>query len=197
MYLVDYIMKDLQDIDLCLVMASQLRCETSVEDLKHSLPWFYMVLGEECTYFLNKSLIAKNLKKWLDVIKISQVIIEYLAKDGEKDKHTPYLKTLKNSRPLPDFEEYAIDTPYTLWSKIKKNTFSANTPYLKTPILRIGQYPYPRNRIWRIGQYAVSKNQIWRIQFLRKNFGIFYSWSPCQATPIRRIEFQYAVSTDF
>ncbi|GJQ97050.1 hypothetical protein Tco_0008189 [Tanacetum coccineum] len=50
-------------------------------------------------------------------------------------------KTLKNSRPLPDFEEYAIDTPYMiLWSKIKENTFSANTPYPKTPILCIGQY---------------------------------------------------------
>ncbi|GJW14139.1 reverse transcriptase domain-containing protein [Tanacetum coccineum] len=47
-------------------------------------------------------------------------------------------KDLKNSRPLLDFEEYAIDTLYMiLWSKIKKNTFSANTPYLKTPILRI------------------------------------------------------------
>ncbi|GJZ08214.1 ribosomal biogenesis protein LAS1L-like protein isoform X2, partial [Tanacetum coccineum] len=47
-------------------------------------------------------------------------------------KHTPYLNTLKNSRPLPDFEEYAVstsaDTPYMiLWSTIKKNTFSANT----------------------------------------------------------------------
>ncbi|GJS86703.1 hypothetical protein Tco_0769339 [Tanacetum coccineum] len=53
----------------------------------------------------------------------------------------PYLKTLKNSRPFPDFEEYAIDMPYMiLWSKIKKNTFSANTPYPKTLILRIGQY---------------------------------------------------------
>ncbi|GJZ65782.1 hypothetical protein Tco_0622478 [Tanacetum coccineum] len=55
--------------------------------------------------------------------------------------NTPYLKTLKNSRPLSDFEEYAIDTPYMiLWSKIKKYTFSANTPYPKTPILCIGQY---------------------------------------------------------
>ncbi|GJZ06385.1 hypothetical protein Tco_0540178 [Tanacetum coccineum] len=69
------------------------------------------------------------------------VIIEYLEKDEEKDTNTPYLKTLKNSRPLPDFEEYVIDTPYMiLWSKIKKNTFSANIPYPKTPILCIGQY---------------------------------------------------------
>ncbi|GJY34895.1 hypothetical protein Tco_0419364 [Tanacetum coccineum] len=59
----------------------------------------------------------------------------------EGQTNTSYLKTLKNSRPLPNFEEYAIDTPYMiLWSKIKKNTFSANTPYPKTPILRIGQY---------------------------------------------------------
>ncbi|GJR68066.1 hypothetical protein Tco_0014131 [Tanacetum coccineum] len=68
---------------------------------------------------------------------------EFLAcnpKDNYRT-NTLYLKTLKNSRPLPDFEEYAIDTPYMiLWSKIKKNTFSANAPYPKTPILRIGQY---------------------------------------------------------
>ncbi|GJQ90496.1 hypothetical protein Tco_0001635 [Tanacetum coccineum] len=67
---VDHSMKDLQDIDFCLVMARQLRCETSIEDLKHSLPWLCKVLGEERTYFLNGSLIAKNLEKWLDVIKI-------------------------------------------------------------------------------------------------------------------------------
>ncbi|GKD49735.1 hypothetical protein Tco_1278711, partial [Tanacetum coccineum] len=35
------------------------------------------------------------------------VIIEYLAK-----YHTSYLKTLKNSRPLPDFEEYVYKSYY-------------------------------------------------------------------------------------
>ncbi|GJY42963.1 hypothetical protein Tco_0431176, partial [Tanacetum coccineum] len=71
----------------------------------------------------------------------SFLIIEYLEKDRENDTNTPYLKTLKNSRLLPDFREYAIDTPYMIvWSKIKKNTFSANTLYPKTPILRIGHY---------------------------------------------------------
>ncbi|GKB77551.1 putative reverse transcriptase domain-containing protein [Tanacetum coccineum] len=75
-----------------------------------------------------------------------RVIIEHLAKDREKDKHTPYLKTLKNLRPLPDFEEYA----------------------------EVG--------------YAVSIPA-------EENSGIFYSWSPRQATLIRRIEFQYADST--
>ncbi|GJV97792.1 reverse transcriptase domain-containing protein [Tanacetum coccineum] len=55
--------------------------------------------------------------------------------------NTLYLKTLKNSRPLPDFEEYAVDTPYMiLWSNIEKSTFSANTPYPKTLILCISQY---------------------------------------------------------
>ncbi|GJS71813.1 reverse transcriptase domain-containing protein [Tanacetum coccineum] len=78
--------------------------------------------------------------------------------DKEDDEtNTPYLKTLKNSRPLLDFEEYAIDMPYMiLWSKIKKNTFSANTPYPKTPILRIDQYSVSKKRIWIIGQYAVK-----------------------------------------
>nr|GEW76758.1 hypothetical protein [Tanacetum cinerariifolium] len=53
------------------------------------------------------------------------LIIEHWAKDGEKD-------TLKNSSPLPDFEEYVVSTSadtscMILWSNIKKNTFSANT----------------------------------------------------------------------
>ncbi|GJW51264.1 putative ribonuclease H-like domain-containing protein [Tanacetum coccineum] len=127
---------------------------------------------------------------------LSELIMEHLAKDGEKD-HTPYLKTLKNSRPLPDFEEYAIDTPYMiLWSKIKKNTFSTNTPYPKTLILRIGQYSVSNKSdmaYWSIRRiqigYGVSK-------FLRKNSGIFYSWSARQATRyavlsflIRRFEY--------
>ncbi|GJZ70043.1 hypothetical protein Tco_0633593, partial [Tanacetum coccineum] len=90
---------------------------------------------------------------------VGVVIIEYLANDGEKDKHTSYLKTLKNSRPLHDFKEYAIDTPYMmLWSKIKK-TYFQNTTYPKPntlywSILRIqeigsvyGHRPYPKNQI--------------------------------------------------
>ncbi|GJY04162.1 hypothetical protein Tco_0370102 [Tanacetum coccineum] len=107
----------------------------------------------------------------------------------------PYLKTLKNSRPLLDFEEYAIstsaDTPYMiLWSNIKKNMFSANTPYpepqysvlVNTPywsILRIGQYLISEDPIHRIGQYAVSKNQIWRTVFGVPPFPFNY--------PIRRL----------
>ncbi|GJX14979.1 hypothetical protein Tco_0206737 [Tanacetum coccineum] len=91
--------------------------------------------------------------------------------------NTPYPNTLKNSRPLPDFEEYAVDTPYMiLRSNIKKSTFLANTPYPKTPILRIGQYSILVNtpywsilRIQEVG-YAVLVNtpypisRIWRIQ---------------------------------
>ncbi|GJW18333.1 hypothetical protein Tco_0025769 [Tanacetum coccineum] len=95
----------------------------------------------------------------------------------EEDKHTPYLKTLKNSRPLPDFEEYAIDTPYMiLWSKIKKNTFSANTPYPKTPILRIGQYSVSKKSdmaYWSIRRiqksdmaYPIPAQEFWNILFL-------------------------------
>ncbi|GJV10736.1 hypothetical protein Tco_1352277 [Tanacetum coccineum] len=98
--------------------------------------------------------------------------------------NTPYLKTLKNSRPLPDFEEYAIDTPYMiLWSKIKKNTFSANTPYPKTPILRIGQYSVSKKRIWRIGQYAVSKNRIRRIQIPAQEFWNILFLEPTPSNP--------------
>ncbi|GKF16190.1 hypothetical protein Tco_0061108, partial [Tanacetum coccineum] len=98
-------------------------------------------------------------------------------------KHTLYLKTLKNSRPLPDFEEYAV---YDTLVKIKKNTFSANTPYPKTPILRIGQYSVSKKSDMAYWSIRVSRNRIWRIQFLRKNIGIFYSWSPRQVI-------QYAV----
>ncbi|GJS89203.1 hypothetical protein Tco_0771839 [Tanacetum coccineum] len=44
--------------------------------------------------------------------------------------------TLKNSRPLPDFEEYAAstsaDTPYMiLLSKTMRSTFSANSPLIR------------------------------------------------------------------
>ncbi|GJZ08090.1 reverse transcriptase domain-containing protein [Tanacetum coccineum] len=93
--------------------------------------------------------------------------------DGyEAQRNTPYLKTLKNSRPLPDFEEYVIstsvDTPcMILWSNIKKNTFSANTPYprnqysvSKETILRIDQYSVSEEPILRIGQYFVSEEPI-------------------------------------
>ncbi|GKE45317.1 hypothetical protein Tco_1472601, partial [Tanacetum coccineum] len=66
-------------------------------------------------------------------------------------KHTPYPKTLKNSRPLPDFEEYVVSTsvytPYIiLWSNIKKSTLSANTPYPRTLIHRTRgtQYAVPK-----------------------------------------------------
>ncbi|GKA43092.1 hypothetical protein Tco_0735752, partial [Tanacetum coccineum] len=104
--------------------------------------------------------------------------------------NTPYLKTLKNSRPLPDFEEYAVSASVymsyiILWSNIKKNTLSANTPYLRCPIHRTGvaQYtvpkksdtPYQRGSIRRIQEvgYAVSKPA-------QENSRIFYSWSPRQ-----------------
>ncbi|GJX79141.1 hypothetical protein Tco_0327290 [Tanacetum coccineum] len=83
-------------------------------------------------------------------------------------------KTLKNSRPLLDLEEYVVSTsvytPYIiLWSNIKKSTLSANTPYPRTPIHRTGgvQYavpeepntPYPRSPIHRTGgaRYAISR----------------------------------------
>ncbi|GJV10740.1 hypothetical protein Tco_1352281 [Tanacetum coccineum] len=83
-----------------------------------------------------------------------------------KKTNTSYIKTLKNSRPLPDFEEYAIDTPYMiLWSKIKKNASSANTPYSKPQYSVLVNTPYPRKQIWHIGQYAVSKNRIRRTVF--------------------------------
>ncbi|GJW95990.1 reverse transcriptase domain-containing protein [Tanacetum coccineum] len=83
-----------------------------------------------------------------------------------------YLKTLKNSRPLPDFEEYAVstsvDTPYMiLWPIIKKSTFTANTLYpkpqysvSKTSILRIGQYSVSKDPILRICQYSISEDPI-------------------------------------
>ncbi|GKA63651.1 ribonuclease H-like domain-containing protein [Tanacetum coccineum] len=68
-------------------------------------------------YRLKKALygLKQALRAWYDTLSyfliehhFTKVIIEHLAKDREKEKHTPYLKTLKNSRPLPDFEEYAV-----------------------------------------------------------------------------------------
>nr|GFB07135.1 hypothetical protein [Tanacetum cinerariifolium] len=52
MNFVDYETKELPDSDLCLIMASQSLCDTSVEDLKHCAPWLYKVLGEERTHFV-------------------------------------------------------------------------------------------------------------------------------------------------
>ncbi|GJT56715.1 retrotransposon protein, putative, ty1-copia subclass [Tanacetum coccineum] len=72
MNFIDHDMEDLHDIDIGLIMASQPRCETSVEYLKHCLPWLSKVLGEESTDSLKWSLIAKDLEKWPDVIKISR-----------------------------------------------------------------------------------------------------------------------------
>ncbi|GJX10217.1 hypothetical protein Tco_0200076 [Tanacetum coccineum] len=64
-------MKYLHDIDLGLVIASQPRCEKFVEYLEHSLPRLSKVLGEESTHSLKWSLIAKDLEKWSDVVKIN------------------------------------------------------------------------------------------------------------------------------
>nr|GEW35105.1 putative reverse transcriptase domain-containing protein [Tanacetum cinerariifolium] len=71
-------------------------------------------------------------------------------------------ETLKNSRPLQDFEEYVVstlvDTPCRiLWSNIKKNTFSPNTPYPKNQYFVLVNTPYWSilhiRRPNRIGQY--------------------------------------------
>ncbi|GJW92563.1 hypothetical protein Tco_0170116, partial [Tanacetum coccineum] len=84
-------------------------------------------------------------------------------------KHTPYQKTLKNSRLLPDIEEYAVSTSvYTsyiiLWSNIKKSTLSANTLYPRCPIHHTGvaQYAVPKksdmsypNQLKKIQEYCI------------------------------------------
>ncbi|GJX11977.1 hypothetical protein Tco_0201836 [Tanacetum coccineum] len=108
-------------------------------------------------------------------IAISSTKAEYIALSGCcAQKHTPYLKTLKNPRPLLDFEEYALSTSvYTLyiilWSNIKKGiTLSANTLYPRGSIRHTHdiQYTVPEelNTPYRIGlirriqvvRYAVS-----------------------------------------
>ncbi|GJU38164.1 reverse transcriptase domain-containing protein [Tanacetum coccineum] len=66
-------------------------------------------------------------------------------------------RTLKNSRPLPDFEEYAVSTsaPHMiLWSTIKRNTFSANTLYPKPQYFVLVNTLYPKNK------YSVFKEPI-------------------------------------
>ncbi|GJS00624.1 hypothetical protein Tco_0317132 [Tanacetum coccineum] len=94
----------------------------------------------------------------------------------DSDIDTPYLKTLKNSSPLPDFEEYAVSTSvYTsyiiLWLNIKKSTLSANTPYPRCPIHRT-----------RVAQYSVPK----------------MSNTPYRNSPIRRTkEVRYAIQEGF
>ncbi|GJX77641.1 hypothetical protein Tco_0324452 [Tanacetum coccineum] len=85
--------------------------------------------------------------------------------DEDYTKNMLYLKTLKNSRPLPNFEEYAVststDTPHdTLVNYQEKHVFSQYS-VSETPILRIGQYSISEDPILRIGQYAISNNRIW------------------------------------
>ncbi|GJT13587.1 hypothetical protein Tco_0860629 [Tanacetum coccineum] len=46
-----------------------LRCNTSVKGFNHRLPWLCKILCVKCTHFVNKSLIADNLEKWLNVFK--------------------------------------------------------------------------------------------------------------------------------
>ncbi|GJT90924.1 reverse transcriptase domain-containing protein [Tanacetum coccineum] len=91
----------------------------------------------------------------------------------DSDIDMPYLKTLKNSRPLPDFEEYAVY--YTLVKYQEKHTFSQYSVPKKLDT------PYPRctKHRTRVAQYAVPNK----------------SDTPYRGGPIRRIqEVRYAVS---
>ncbi|GJV08729.1 hypothetical protein Tco_1346385 [Tanacetum coccineum] len=82
MNFVNHNVKDLHYVDLGLIMASHPRCKTSVEDLEQRLPQLNKVLDEESTHFLKWSLISKNLKKWLDVIKISRYVMRGVGGGG-------------------------------------------------------------------------------------------------------------------
>ncbi|GJY93893.1 hypothetical protein Tco_0509675 [Tanacetum coccineum] len=79
-------------------------------------------------------------------------------------RNTPYLNTLKHSRPLPDFEEYvvstSVDTLYMiLWSTIKKSTFTANIPYPKSQYSVLVNTPYPKKQYSVLVNTPYSKNQ--------------------------------------
>ncbi|GKB14963.1 putative reverse transcriptase domain-containing protein [Tanacetum coccineum] len=83
---------------------------------------------------------GKLKSKWSDpnIVKmvyphgaIESLIETGLASNGYQ-KHTPYLMTLKNSRPLPDFEEYAVKAEHqrpsgydTIWVIVDRLTKSA------------------------------------------------------------------------
>ncbi|GKB23368.1 hypothetical protein Tco_0862769 [Tanacetum coccineum] len=72
--------------------------------------------------------------------------------------------TLKNSRPLLDFEEYAVstsaDTPYMIpWSTIKGNAFSANTSYPKPQYSVLVNTPYPKTQYSVLVNTPYPKNQ--------------------------------------
>ncbi|GKC75680.1 retrovirus-related pol polyprotein from transposon TNT 1-94 [Tanacetum coccineum] len=106
---------------------------------------------------VNKDNLIANESLSAELERTKNGINKEFQKVADYNINTPYLKTLENSRPMPDFKEYANDTPYViLWSKIKKNIFSANTPYPKTPILRIGQYSVSKKS---------DMDKIWRIQY--------------------------------
>ncbi|GJS21424.1 hypothetical protein Tco_0450056 [Tanacetum coccineum] len=97
--------------------------------------------------------------------------VEYLKLfEEEIEKHTPYLKTLRNSRPLPDFEEYVVST--SVYTSLIRRTQEVqytvpeelNTPYPRSPIHQAGgaQYavsrksdtPYP-NHLKKILEYFI------------------------------------------
>ncbi|GJS00625.1 reverse transcriptase domain-containing protein [Tanacetum coccineum] len=103
----------------------------------------------------------------------------WFEKVTDSDIDTPYLKTSKNSRQLPDFEEYAVSTSvYTsyiiLWSNIKKSTLSANTPYPRCPIHHTG-----------LAQYSVPKmsNTPYRNSLIRRTKEVGYAVSEGFDTP--------------
>ncbi|GJR32175.1 reverse transcriptase domain-containing protein [Tanacetum coccineum] len=105
------------------------------------------LLEKNCLYGVSKPHEYGALTFWT----LSSLFFSIVDTAYSTQKHTPYLKTLKNSRSLPDFKEYAVSTSvYTsyiiLWSNIKKSTLSANTPYPRTPIHRTGgaQYAVPK-----------------------------------------------------
>ncbi|GJY07879.1 hypothetical protein Tco_0374933 [Tanacetum coccineum] len=104
--------------------------------------------------------------------------------------------TLKNSRPLPDFEEYAVstsaDTPYMiLWSKIMRSTFSANSPYPKSQyaVPKDPNTPYPKS------QYAVPKDP--NTPYPKSQYAVPNKPdTPYRGGPIRRIQEKDRVDDD-
>ncbi|GJR89390.1 hypothetical protein Tco_0213401 [Tanacetum coccineum] len=85
---------------------------------------------------------------------LSQTKLQY------QNLNTSYLKTLKNSKPLPDFEEYAV---YDTLVKYQEKHVFCHYSISKTSILCIGQYSVSEDPILRIGQYSIFEEPILRI----------------------------------
>ncbi|GJY42611.1 hypothetical protein Tco_0430824 [Tanacetum coccineum] len=83
-----------------------------------------------------------------------------LRKSTDSDINSPYLKTSKNLRPLPDFEEYAVSTSVDTPFRIQRT----NTPYWLILRIRRTNTPY-----WSMLHIRRPNTPYWSIRRIQKS----------------------------